>query len=72
MSLFLDLWKSVIKKVPEGDWYLLILQKPGGDPPGIPTGGNNRDRGREAGKGRFQEPQLKERDGKRGMGGSQE
>ena len=48
------------------------MQKPGGDPPGIPAGGNNRDRGREAGKGRFQEPQLKERDGKREMGGSQE
>lgn len=40
------------------------MQKPGRDPPGIAAGGNNRDKGKEAGKGRFQEPQLKERDGK--------
>ena len=45
------------------------MRKPGRDPPGIAAGGNNRDKGREAGKGRFQEPRLKEKDGKWGVGG---
>lgn len=68
MSLFLDLWKSVTK-VPEGDCgtclscrnLVEILQA-------FQLEGTT---GTEAGK-QGREPQLKERDGKRRMGGSQE
>lgn len=79
MSLFLHMWKSFTKEVPQGEHDTFISYRSlediyrQGERTGIPDGGSSTCKGTEAGSaGQVQESQVKRKGWEEGDGGSQE